>query len=257
MTQPSPIDLSIVVFACDHVPTLNGCVHAAQRARRLAEEAGFSIQSLMVLHENRGRTAEWCRTMLDSSWEVSVGPQADKGARRNAAFDVARGTYVAFAEGTDLWSGNWLLAALRGVIAEGGIWHPEMLLTYSGDHFTTEGAGVRLLTEKDGELESLLSGDALPTGFLCERELVRHLPFPHEDRLRGHGQIDRWWHCNAALAGLRHRVMPATFHYRRRFWSELIAGEGPDWRGRSRPGPLSWPEEAALPAGHASRASTS
>jgi len=242
MTPLQTPDLSIVLFACDHVPTFHGCVHAARRARGLAESAGFSVQSLVVMHAQQARVASWCSDNLDASWEILTSGETIGSALRNAAAGAARGRYLAWADGTDLWSANWLLAGLRGVISEGGIWHPEMLLTYSGDHFSTEGMTFRLFSEADGEVEALLSADTLPTGFLCERELMESFPFPEEDAARGLGEVERWWHCNIASAGQRHRIMPATFHYRRRFWHELAKGET-HWRMRERMGSITWPAD--------------
>lgn len=244
MTPQKTPDLSIVLFACEHLPTFHGCVHAALRARGLVEAAGFSVQSLVALPAASTRMAAWCRDHLDASWEILPPVDAGRSAWRNAAMRVARGRHVAWADGTDLWSANWLLAALRAVIAEGGIWHPEMLVTYSGDHFSLEGMSVRLLSASDGELDALLSADTLPTGVLCEREVLASVPFPEEDATRGLGEIERWWHCNAVSAGWRHRVMPASFHYRRRFWHELARGET-HWRMRERMGPIRWPEPSS------------
>jgi hypothetical protein len=217
-------DLSLVVFAtADHLLDLHGCIFAAARARAQAQAAGHAVQSIVAIDPGEAALAEWCQERLDASWEIVACGDSGAGLSEPKVWQHCRGRYLAWTDGRDLWSANWLRDALARVRQHGGAWHPEVLLTYSGDHFSNEGRGFRLLTEQDGELSSLLAADTLPAGFVCERSILAQWPFPRADAVRGLGDANRWWHCQTAAAGVLHGIVPATFHYRRLSWAELNA----------------------------------
>lgn len=215
-------DLSVVVFsAAEHLQDLHGCIFAVQRARAVAQAAGYAVQSIIAINPAEAAVVEWCSEWLDASWEIVALGDPHAGIADTTVWSRCQGQYLAWTDGRDLWSANWLQDALARVALHGGAWHPEMLLTYSGDHFSNEGRGFRLLAEQDGSLESLLVADTLPTGFVCARDLLSKWPIPVADAMRGLGEVNRWWHCQVAAAGVLLSVVPATFHYRRLTWREL------------------------------------
>jgi hypothetical protein len=215
-------DLSLVVHAtADHLQDLPSCIFSAERARGQAQAAGHAVQSLIAVDPAESALLQWCQERLDATWDVVLLTEPQAGLADPTVWARCRGHFVAWTDGRDLWSGNWLRAALARASVHGGAWHPEMLLTYSGDHFAQEGRSFRLLSEREGSLDALLAADTLPTGFLCAHALLERLPFPRADALRGLGAVNHWWHCQAAAHGVLLGVVPETFHYRRLGWREL------------------------------------
>jgi hypothetical protein len=240
MNTFSDIDLTILVFAHEHLSTLNGCIKSALRARDLLQVAGASVQSLLVGHTAQVNHAQWSRERLDASWDTLWLTEHRPAGPHPAAIAACRGRRIAWTDGRDLWCANWLRDAMHGSVASGGVWHPEMLITYGGEHFSDEALSYRLFTGLDGTLDSLLSHDSLPTGFLCERRLLERYPWPEADQARGWGDLNQWWHARTANAGIIHHVAPATFHYRRLTWQEMSRHPAMT-RVRERMGPIELP----------------
>ena len=258
-TKPAP-DVSIVVFAGNEGNALNPCICSVRRAVEYARERGWSVELSMVLWNATGRTLAWVDHFLDSGWKVSRLDGCGLGAARNAGYLGTRGRYVAFADGRDVWSKTWLHAALTAAkhAHAPAVWRPEALITFGGDHFSTEGYSIHFQTAATGSADQagLLTWNAFPSGFLATRTILDRVPFPLEDAERGWAEVDWWWNCNTVGAGYCHCIVHETFHYRR-VLREAAASTAVHDPARSRIGPTALVQTSSTEAPNAGQAENS
>jgi hypothetical protein len=213
-------DISVAVFARDQGHFLHGCLTSAVRAAAIAEGAGRSIELLLILQNATRQSRTWVERLVGPAWQVSCCDDDRDGMARAAAFEAARGQYFATLDGWDLWSANWLAAALD--MAERtpypAVFHPEAVIRFGNNYFSYEGYTLVFQPDAvafDYDYTALLGSNPYPTGFFAHRSIVSAVPFPVEDPERGWSDVDWWWNCNVVGAGFHHRVVLETFHCQR------------------------------------------
>lgn len=226
-------DVSIALFAGSEGHRLHGAVLSAERAARHARAVGRTVDCCIWLHHATFETRDWLDTVLANNWRVAGTADSLGAARRQAA--ASPGRHVAFLDGPDLWSENWLTAGLAAAeaAARPAAWHPETVIGFAADFESID--GYRLIAQPDTaagyDPAALLDGNAWPTGPLVPREILDAVPWPDEDAARGWSCIDWWWACNVAGLGHPHRTVPGTLHYQRhdeagRAFSPFAAQDG-------------------------------
>lgn len=149
---------------------------------------------------------------------------ADQGRVRNYAIKNARGRYIAFLDGDDLWSFNWLHTAwsvMRPCKDNTLIVHPEfnwLFDMYGG------------VLEKIDMSNNLFDKEYLRTmnywDALCFTSRSTHEKFPYSERdmSLGFAYEDWFWNCVTVANGYRHVVASDTVHFkRRRAGSQTVA----------------------------------
>ncbi|MBK7953298.1 MAG: hypothetical protein IPK02_04565 [Candidatus Accumulibacter sp.] len=163
---------------------------------------------------------------LDEILEVSFG---DLGLSRNHGVIAARGQFLAFLDGDDLWGDDWLvlahLAATALGVPEAAIWHPESLFYFNDGDFDRHSktrqpsAAARafhlFLRSSDDpgfDRNALLLNNLWSANVLAARAL--HLRFPYQavSKDRGFGIEDWAWNIETVWAEIRHLVVPDTIH---------------------------------------------
>lgn len=139
----------------------------------------------------------------------------DQGAARNLAAAAATGRHLAFLDGDDLWSDNWLVAAHAAAAAAppGAVIHPEFNWLF-GDRDTL----VLKLDDDDPAFDPafLRIANYWDAMALVPRQLLLDLPFTPRD-LRAGWALEDWnFNCRTVARGVRHRVARGTIHFKRR-----------------------------------------
>lgn len=200
----------------------------------VARTAGLAVETQAILdraddvtRHNVAAAGRW----IDRIEEVSFG---DLGLSRNAGTRLARGRFLAFLDGDDLWGEQWLRAAFEAATTTSTpaevVWHPEHLYIFSEQDFgkTPEAAPQSfhsLMRSSDTPefnplllvLHNLWSANAF-----APRELHLRFPYRAVDRDRGFGIEDWSWNLETLGAGIHHRVVPGTVHLIRKRGSESL-----------------------------------
>ena len=188
-----------------------------------AERIGLRVQKIAVLDRpdsaTRAAFADFATAPTDAVIEVDYG---DQGLSRNRGVDCASGRAVAFLDGDDLWSSNWLDSAWTMFTALGrkSIIHPEFSLYFGISR------NVLITTDQTDplfDLEFLRFGNCFDALCLADRETHLRFPYCVRDMKRGYAYEDWHWNCVTIEAGFSHRVARGTIHFkRRRRWSQNV-----------------------------------
>jgi hypothetical protein len=196
------------------IPTL----HAIERMRRFAERNGLQVQLVMTLDGDDLPTRDivLSHPVLRAGDVLHQVALLDLSLCRNYAIERACGEFVAILDGDDLFSENWLAAAVDLVRKQGAatIVHPELMIA-----FGTWNAYWDQLDQTDARFlpETLVSLNHWNACSLARREVFIHCPYIYA-RVgeSGFGFEDWHWNCETIAQGYVHRVCQQTFRLERR-----------------------------------------
>jgi len=212
-------DISVIVTAHREGvlagPTAVSACRAIERARA---EKGLSMEVLLVFDSASADTRDVLQNGFSGledapvrAIDVSVG---DPGLARNAGIEIATGTTSTFLDGDDLWSSNWLLAAYA--LSEK---RPDAVLHSACN--VTFGQFNNLWWHIDSEgplFDPRYLGwanywDAMS---FARSDTYRRFPFIKNDLRLGFGHEDWHWGVATHEAGIPHKPVPETIHFKRR-----------------------------------------
>lgn len=193
-------------------------LHAVGRMRDYAERSGLRVELVMTLD---GDDAETARAVLshpvlrdgDVLHRVDLH---DLSLCRNHAVGKARGEFVATLDGDDLFSENWLAAAVEAIVQYGPatIVHPQLMIAFG----TWNGFWEQIdQTDRRFLPETLVSLNHWNACAVARREIFVRNPYVMA-RVgeSGFGFEDWHWNCETIASGCIHRVVPHTFRLERR-----------------------------------------
>ncbi len=180
-----------------------------------ARAAGLSVETLGVLDAPDGLTRSLFEAQQEAGLVVLACHGRDPAVARNHAVAQASGTHLAFLDADDLWSRNWLVDAHHFVAASPRpvVAHSEMNVVFGNYrcvwwHADSEAEGF------DVDFQRL--GNYWDAMCLARLDLFRAHPFRRNDIKAGYGHEDWYWNNETLAAGIAHRPVPGTVHFKRR-----------------------------------------
>jgi glycosyltransferase involved in cell wall biosynthesis len=221
------VDLSVVWFVESQKHLLYSALVSIERAVNYASDANISTEILIVSHRSDDETASWLAQR--NTYPVMRNTEGCLGTARNRSAQECRGKHVAFVDGTDLCSRNFLVAALNRDVAatKRTVWRPFASLGFS-DQYSRNGLFSLRLVPEPGSFDplALLHSNPYPSMFVTRRNVLLDVPFPREDKKRGWNHVDGWWCANLAGAGIEQRPVADTLHYFRTTHANAAAQTG-------------------------------
>lgn len=241
--MPKSIELSIVLTA-HREGIVSGATGRSASAALAAfkRDVGKPVEKILVLD----RADDLTGSILEETFKpdrVIKSDAGDPGQARNRGVEAAKGKYLCFLDGDDLWSVNWLVEAHRLVEKRpDAVAHSQCNIVFGGDnniwwHIDSEGA---LYDPK--YLEWANYWDAMS---FARTQIYRDFPFRRNDLDIGFAHEDWHWNCSTIAAGIAHKPAPNTIHFKRRRRGSVSA------RAQERAGTV-WPQSVPLvePAGN-------
>lgn len=207
-------DVSAILTAHAEGPLAAISFRSLLDATELARRQGLDVEVLVVLDNPDPATLEVFADAEQHGGRVLQVSHADQGLVRNHAVEVARGDFVAFLDGDDLWSENWLVEAHRMCTTDPGrvIAHPEV------NWFFGQSPWIYFLPDQTSGFDPSLMRVANPWDALCMAPAVAYATVPFSERAIADGYAFEDWHWSLETfaAGYVHRVAPGTIHFKRR-----------------------------------------
>ena len=230
-------ELGVAIFAKDEAHLLHRTIVSVKRALAALSGLGVAADVVVVQYGNCEKTRAWLAEKCQ--FRVVGLEQASLGEARSRAFELLKNRFLAFIDGGDLWSANFLVDALSRATRCGQqvVWRPAFSVSFADEYFSTN-----LLVRRDTPWPEVLNPASLllepifPATFLTARTVLEAVPFPVEDKERGWTEIDWWWSANLAGQGIEQIPVAESIHYHRVPPPELQVK-----RGRMGPTSLSRP----------------
>lgn len=238
------IDISVIITAHAEgviaAATAKSAIEAVQDAQ---QTAGLRSEIILVLDRSTASTRAVLETALGEKAVIIQTDEGDPGQARNRGIDIARGACAAFLDGDDLWSRNWLTEAWKQIERQPRtIAHSACNITFGREsnlwwHIDSEGPFYDPLY-----LEWANYWDAMS---FARTDIYRSHPFRRNDLKLGFGHEDWHFNCATIAAGIAHKPVPRTIHFKRRrsrSQMSLVAQSG------SVRWPLDVPDDRSVPA---------
>ena len=192
-------------------PALRSLYAAVAHARA----AGKTVEALAVLDSPDNVTSAVFAGQPADQIRVVLNGGGDPALTRGRGVQEACGAHVAFLDADDLWSENWLTAAHDFVrhSAQPVVAHSEMNVVFGTMraiwwHADSEAAGF------DADFQRV--GNYWDAMCLARRDVFLAHPFRKNDIQAGYGHEDWHWNNVTLAAGIAHRPVPGTVHFKRR-----------------------------------------
>jgi glycosyltransferase involved in cell wall biosynthesis len=210
-----PVDIS-AIMTCHHEGTLTGpSLRSFEEAIESARAAGSTVESIIVLDNPDEGTLHQFDGAERRGHRVVLGDCGDPGGTRNLGVASANGEWVAFLDGDDLWSYNWLSAAHAfGKKADAPvIAHCEIQVLFGMQQ------GIIIHADSEGpdfNSQALRAANYWDALCFAPRHVLLTHPYRKNDVRSGFGHEDWHWNCVTLADGIAHRPVPDTVHFKRR-----------------------------------------
>ncbi len=218
-------ELSVVLTAHDETLVCGPTLASANDAIAAAEDAGIKVERIVALDKATADTRQWFEHNAADSWTLLDFDEGDLGRVRNAVVPRTKGRFIAFLDADDLFSRNWLRAAVERLRADSAmgrrsIAHPELNWLFDGGH------SVFFKPEQDDALfapQHFYFMNYYDSLCMAPREAFLEHPYVARDIPAGLSFQDWQFSIETMAAGWHHASVKNTIIFKRRRDSSLVS----------------------------------
>ncbi|WP_299819786.1 glycosyltransferase [uncultured Jannaschia sp.] len=213
---PPEVDLSLLLTVHAETLVAGPTMRSAEAALARVEARGYRVERLMGLDAAGAATRAYMAQPAFARWTRHDLDLRDQGQARNALVRAARGRWIALLDADDLFSENWLeaaLARLAGPEAGRAIVHPEAMWQFDKSQtiYTNPDQSAAHFSPWHFAMQNYY--DAL---CVAPRAAWLEVPYADRDVARGYAYEDWQWGVETMAAGWRHVVARDTVIFKRR-----------------------------------------
>jgi glycosyltransferase involved in cell wall biosynthesis len=207
----SKVDITAIITLHNEGMLAHFSLLSLARAKAFAERQGLQVEIIGVLDNPSDETVACVRecSILDIiPVHVSHG---DAGPARNSGIQAARGEWIGFLDGDDMWAENWLAAAyaMGAKDARPIIFHPQVNIVFGFHNYIFVHADME---EEDFELSILAMTNYWTALSFAKRQVYLSIPYRAIDPKLHIGFEDWDWNIETILNGYIHKTVPGTVH---------------------------------------------
>lgn len=208
--------ISCVINGHNEGKILKASIESALLSADFARSKGHFVSLTIVLDSPNRETLDVAShfSNLATVHEVDF---KDLGRSRNFGISISNEDYIAFLDGDDLWSRNWLAAAAEadGMHAGSVVWHPKFSVYFSGNPVGKSGFVYEHIDqESDKFRRSILASQNYWTALSFARKTTfQNVCYLEVDPAEKSGFEDWSFNLKSIQMGYIHKVVPQTVHF--------------------------------------------
>lgn len=207
----SKVDITAIINLHNEGMLAHSSFLSLARAKAFVERLGLQVEVIGVLDNPTDETVAYvreCKILDIIPVRVSHG---DAGLARNSGIQAARGEWIGFLDGDDLWAENWLAAAytMGAKDTRPIIFHPQVNVFFGLHNFILVHVDME---DEDFELSVLAMANHWTALSFSKRQLYLSVPYRAADPKRQIGHEDWGWNLETILNGYIHKTVPGTVH---------------------------------------------
>lgn len=208
--------LSVVVTAHNESILLGQTLQSAERAIAQVESTGGTVERVLGVDSADRATQSFIREYSGEKWRIHEVNHQDSGLTRNELVSISSGQYIAFLDGDDLFSENWLkksLEVVRNASNIKTIYHPELNWVFDQENHVWVKSGMSF------EFFSpyhFYFGNHYDTLNFTLRQCFIENPFAAKSAGVKYGYEDWTWNMDTIANGWRHEIVEDTIIFKRR-----------------------------------------
>ncbi|WP_240008190.1 glycosyltransferase [Pseudaquidulcibacter saccharophilus] len=200
--------LSIIINAHNEGLLLVPCIKSAIESANYSR-VGYEI--IIVADRPNAQTIETAEAFASDRINIDIVDYGDLGYSRNHGIANAKGEYIAFLDGDDMFGKTWLKKAVEQIEEEEGevILHPQWNLYFGTNDFVTSHIDSKSMEFDTLSLELANYWTALSFG---KKKTYQNFPYKNNDIINGFGYEDWNFNKRTVNAGVIHKAVPQTYH---------------------------------------------
>ena len=194
------------------IPTIQSC----NLSTAMLSQQGVNFDKTIVMDRPSVKTKDIVLKLAsEHQYSVIECDFGDQGLVRNHVVNEVAGAYIAFLDGDDLWSENWLLTAynLSKKMTKIGVVYPEFNWFFEGSN--------NILLQNDHEssrfdAEALRAVNLWDALCFCPKQVYQKYPFSSRKIDKGYAYEDWNWNRRLSEGGMPQLIAKDTIIFKRR-----------------------------------------
>lgn len=210
----SGIDVTVILTAHAEGRLAHRSVRSAHRAIRFARQQGIQAELIAVLDSASRETRAYFENHKHLFRAVSEVDLRDLGLSRNHGVKLALGRYIAFLDADDLFSQNWLAAAVQFAKTNGdetSVLHPAISVFFGARSFYW--THISSTDAVFSPFDLIVANYWTALCFVARDWFLNGNWYAPTNLKQGFGLEDWHWNCEVMANGGSHLVVPSTAQF--------------------------------------------